>query len=551
MPSGLRKTTGNHFEIYYEQPWGGVASDKDPVDIAENQLVVQQGIIESTGVLNTVLLQKGFSFTPIAPNVLPVLFWVQNQVIYTVDQASNIYFLSGGVFTFVTTVAGGPLSILNPPSAVIVINGIAYISNYNLHSIYTFDGVVTFALASNYTGGRILGVVDDYLLQINTNNIVDGPQPMRINWSGPGEFTTWDPSIDRSAGFNTLAGTEDEITGFFSLASVGLAITKKSLVELSPTGVAIGPFDFTALWTSQVGQGCVYPYSVNQYGMLGYLANETGVYNVSTGAGFSEISGSAREAILTELNTAAPADAEFPYNPNVAGTVLLYFYNMTYATPYYVLATLISPLPPDVPPKSVVLSLWFYNIRKGTWANLKYNVDDLVFDTHGVIVVGAQAFNLSIVSLGQAIVFGDLGNFGDKFNTPITIFSFSAQVGATTYPVILLGNLGATSFARVPALNMTFRPEELKLGFTRKPTIRRAVIKASGTGTLHINVVDVTGVSISLGDIAVVSGSPNTYYTTKGVATVEDPQLVITSTNFVGKIIKVMLAGTYADGEID
>ena len=45
MPSGLRKTTGNHFEIYYEEPWGGVASNKSPVDIDPNQCVTQDGVV--------------------------------------------------------------------------------------------------------------------------------------------------------------------------------------------------------------------------------------------------------------------------------------------------------------------------------------------------------------------------------------------------------------------------------------------------------------------------------------------------------------------------
>ena len=69
--------------------------------------------------------------------------------------------------------------------------------------------------------------LDDYLLQFNTNNIVDGPRPNRVNWSGPGKFSTWDPAIDRTAGFNDLASVEDQLTGFYSYASVGVAVTQK------------------------------------------------------------------------------------------------------------------------------------------------------------------------------------------------------------------------------------------------------------------------------------------------------------------------------------
>ena len=42
-----------------------------------------------------------------------------------------------------------------------------------------------------------------------------------------------------------------------------------------------------------------------------------------------------------------------------------------------------------------------------------------------------------------------------------------------------------------------------------------------------------------------------TYLCPQGVYTGEAPQLSITSTNFKGVIEKVMMAGTYADGDID
>jgi uncharacterized membrane protein YebE (DUF533 family) len=92
----------------------------------------------------------------------------------------------------------------------------------------------------------------------------------------------------------------------------------------------------------------------------------------------------------------------------------------------------------------------------------------------------------------------------------------------------------------------------MKLGYTRKCTIRRAVIKAYGSGTLVCAITDVSGNVTSLGSIT-LDGTNNqrTYYTPRGVATVEAPQFSITSTDFNGAIVKVMLAGTYADGEID
>src|ERR1017187_1068758 len=95
MPSGLRKTTGNHFEIYYEQPWGGVASDKDAVDIAENQLVTQQNVVAVDGALCQVALSNAAFTDPAwgsdATNSYPVLMFELGGVLYACDQFGQIY----------------------------------------------------------------------------------------------------------------------------------------------------------------------------------------------------------------------------------------------------------------------------------------------------------------------------------------------------------------------------------------------------------------------------------------------------------------------------
>src|SRR5271163_2729018 len=96
MPSGLRKTTGNHFEIYYEQPWGGVADYANPVDIAPNELVVAQGVVAVDGELSAVVLQANqdpnFVFaSPHIPNAVVILLWSMNGAMYALDNMGSIY----------------------------------------------------------------------------------------------------------------------------------------------------------------------------------------------------------------------------------------------------------------------------------------------------------------------------------------------------------------------------------------------------------------------------------------------------------------------------
>jgi hypothetical protein len=126
---------------------------------------------------------------------------------------------------------------------------------------------------------------------------------------------------------------------------------------------------------------------------------------------------------------------------------------------------------------------------------------------------------------------------GVPFTQTFCYFNFvdSPTVIPSPFPAVLMpGNV-----------NLVFRQEEIKLG--RKPTIRRVIVKASGFGILNISVS-----GKSFGNI-ILDGTTNvkTYKTTQGIYTGEDPQLTISSIEFQGQIIKVMMAGTYADGDID
>lgn len=574
MPSGLRKTSGNHFEIYYEQPWGGIASDKSYVDIEPNQLVNQQGVVVSSGKLEYfALVADPLNFfgliNPRLPDSFPYAIWVQNGAYIGCDQYGYIYqygttFVGGnfvhGLIAFNTpTIPGPPIPVMasdgpwstgsggNIPSAVQVINGIAYIANYSRTSTYTYDGLYAFNFISDYTGGQIMGVLDDYLIQFNTNSLVDGIQPNRVNWSGPGKFSTWDPAIDRTAGFNTLASVNDQITGFFSYANVGVAITQKGLVELSPTGIAIGPFNFTTLWTSELGQGSIYQRSIVQYGQSGYLATDSGIYKVSTGAGFQDITGTAKQAIFNSIQPSNKEDSSLStVEPLVAASILLYWQNNTYPTPYFMFC--VSPSQ-TLSSGGNILICWLMNIETGTWQRAQYSIDDLVNAQYGLALAGGVIEFLDTKTFDWVVPRppGTLINA----NNPTTIINIRVKYGTSTFYALQLtpnvfNRVSGSRAAFTPGiLNLVFRGEEIKI--YRQPTIRRAVIRAYGSGSLNCFV---NGQSFGT---VVLDGTTTskTYLTPSGNYTGEAPQFSITSTNFKGVIEKVMLAGTYADGDID
>lgn len=554
MPSGMRKTSGNHFEIYYEQPWGGVASNANPMDIAENQLAAGVGVVAVDGELSGVTVNAAsgvYSLSPGATNAVLVSIFTMLGAIYGVDQFGSIYKAGlvsaqlGIRFTQICTAPDGPWAFAGaiPVVAVKVVNSIAYLSVASRNTLYTYDGNTTMTIGSNYSGGLVLAVLDNYLLQLNVNSQIDGPQPNRISWSGPGLYTTWNPSLNRASGFNTLASIGDQLTGFISLASVGIAISAKSLIELSPTGVGIGPFNFTALWNSEVGQGSTYPFTISQYGQLGYCATDNGVYSISTGAGFTDISGAAKSAILGTMQYYSDQGAGNPLT--ICGDVMLYYYNSNYATPTYVLLT-----PSVFGTFGQTVNVWLYDISKGTWFNTTFNTAGLCNTQNGTNIpvtgIGATLLSMNIVTL-QPLQTNVVGF--SQSSTPITMVYFTLFYNGNYYSTVaqlyLYKSNTSLALTTIGPLNLKFRAEQIKPG--RTTTIRRVLVEAYGSGTLTLTVS-----GVPFGDIVLDgTNAVKTYKSPLGVFTGETPQLSIASTSFKGSIVKVMLAGTYADGDID
>ena len=100
---------------------------------------------------------------PRQPDSFPYVIWVQGGILFGCDQYGYIYkYASTGLIGPVQGLkaldAPGPTPVVasdgpwnvggggNIPTAVQVINGIAYIANYDRHSTYIYDGNLTFNL---------------------------------------------------------------------------------------------------------------------------------------------------------------------------------------------------------------------------------------------------------------------------------------------------------------------------------------------------------------------------------------------------------------------
>jgi len=192
-----------------------------------------------------------------------------------------------------------------------------------------------------------------------------------------------------------------------------------------------------------------------------------------------------------------------------------------------------------------VFNVWLMDVKTGIWSYIKYNVDDLVNAQHGTSQTGGLVTQLKINTFDfDPSIFADA-----QFSNPLTlvymVVQYATPVTVVMTPYLYKANTTDSTTNTAGPLNLTFRKEEIKLG--REPTIRRVLVKAYGNGTLTLSVSGTAFGTIVLDGTT----TPKTYYSNQGIYTGEDPQLSITSTAFKGVIIKAMMSGTYADGDID
>jgi hypothetical protein len=670
MASRMEDTGKGHFEIHYEAPWGGVASNKSDIDIEMNQFVKADGIsirdgqlcysnfkapylpyklnlIPPTGIappggyvtidtseespqdvyytrvdgdtiytycasmVYTTPDTSGLSVglvgmssdnassetiteiidathfktdrqsVTIGPNIpitvdntftyydpggsgAPPQDWSKayiclvfncNKYLCAVDQYGFAYIAKqhtvGGSlvvdFIYDQTATDGPGLNHGVPTAVKVVNGVAYISFYGTGTLYAYSPGVSYTVASTYVAGQFIDIFDESMVQLNVNQPGDTPpiNPTRINWSGPDEFATWDPSLDRTAGFQSLTQVEDYISGFIAVDNVGYIFKSSGITQITATGVAIQPFNFTTYWNSTIGQGLVYSGTLVQYGRFIFLVTDSNVY-MFYGGQFQPIGDIARAAIFSSFNL-SPVSGNSSTN-SISGGFFLYPYNDVVPNGEYIFAASQNSVDGDI-------VFWAFNVNNKTWTSVTKAVDDLLAE----YVEGAS--NISINFIKSASVFLNYLDNSSNFvynNLPTGTFyiNFTYLYEGMTYTqtflyfnivntptsITTIENLG------VGNLSLIFRKEEIKLG--RQPTITRVVLVVAGGTEANSDVqLSISGQTFST---AISSSTDETIsYSFSGTYTGVFPQLKITANgSFFSRIIKVMLVGTYADGNL-
>lgn len=576
MPSGIESLDGNRFILRYEHPWGGIASNAAPEDIAPNQLQSSDGIFIRNGRLCST---NFYSFNPTyyRHSTTASLYWTGVtgiQAIYTVG--TRIVAIDSTCRTYTYNLTDNfwvpdPffLSTTNPPrySCSIMIDKVIYIFDYDSATEYVFTPGVSIVQAKqmdpntgplqNFVGGLYCMTVDRYLITANFNMPSDLQKAKRTNgyaWSKPSAYTTFDPSLDltRTEGWNYLAEVQQEITGCFAMGNVGYILHDQGITQLTPTGGAssgILPFDATLLWGGRDGNGCTYPDSLSVYGYIAIWGNNTDFYMFGAGSAPQSITGTARKAIYEDLNRFKYLDNKFL---SVSGNLINA--GVDDRTPELVYNLYIVY---ESPGNSVPINMiiWSFIFGTQTWTRTAVNATDMMR-----LISGNQSYSSPLgttaPAAGVRVVVPSALKFPDLSGTSFTgsniyiggtyggvILNTQGAIGDSFFMFQYINTDGLSTISDVPPItNLKFRAEEFQV--YRQPTIRGVILRAGGQGTLNVSV---GGQSFT--PIVVNSMDVTAIYRSFGVHTGLDPSVNITSTDFNGFITKVHAFGTYAEGE--
>lgn len=153
-------------------------------------------------------------------------------------------------------------------------------------------------------GCQFLGKLDSKLLMINTfENQINFPR--RVRWCAINNPLEWQASIDYTAGAVDISDVEDALTGWSTIAPYGYAYRSTGMSVFSPTGNGVNPFYIENYAIGDSGIGVFTPYTLDTFGVFSTFRAWNDIYRFDAGAAPSPIGGSAKRAILNDLDNNA------------------------------------------------------------------------------------------------------------------------------------------------------------------------------------------------------------------------------------------------------
>jgi hypothetical protein len=127
--------------------------------------------------------------------------------------------------------------------------------------------------------------------------------PQLLWYSANGIPNVWDPTVNISAGFNNFLDVPDQFTGVMAFGETAYLFRSNGITYQTITGNALAPFYFDHMWSSEKGVGNVYPWSIAQYGSVGFFVSTEQIYQIGVET-FQPVGKGARDSIMQDLAAA-------------------------------------------------------------------------------------------------------------------------------------------------------------------------------------------------------------------------------------------------------
>jgi hypothetical protein len=228
--------------------------------------------------------------------------------------------------------------------------------------VQVWDGITTYYSPSNSYAvpGKYLCELDFHLLVANTVEAGNQQAANRVHWTGAGTGQDW---TSYNSGQSDLFNGLGPINGLARIYQAGYAFQQWGIVQITPTGNGLAPFQFTTMGSR--AKGSILPYGVASFGeVIACYVGKDNVYlfdgTESNPIGSRPIDGNR----LLGARTRILADLFYALQTSVTGFILTSANGNDYES-YWLLIPQLN-------------KAWVFHFDEGNWTQVFFNPSQLV-----------------------------------------------------------------------------------------------------------------------------------------------------------------------------
>lgn len=297
--------------INIKPPWKGVISDV-PAQLVPN------GFLDAKNVFmrkNRIQTRPKFTTFPAPPDGAIVreavtfldVLGLKHTVVLTTKNA--YYLTANGVYNLITLPGGlANLSGTSFPYGLEYFNDKVYFCNGSTRLLYVEGEADAKEPSAPFGGCRYLSknaahLLAAYTVEPGPNDVGGKWYPRRVRWSKTGDGNVWTGAF--SSGFAEMYDLTSPITGLTTLGRASFVYGTDAIIQASPTGLALKPFDFEIYSVAPAGVGNLYPYALDSWNNMAVFPSRDDIYVMTPGEMRKISGGRAKKKIFDDLALAS------------------------------------------------------------------------------------------------------------------------------------------------------------------------------------------------------------------------------------------------------